>query len=132
MNNILTLDPLSGDSWDTMTASHLRASFFHSSSWTRVLKASYGHKPFYLGEMNANQPRTLLPIMEVNSPWKGRRGVALPFSDECGLLRFCEASWDPIIKHALELGRERGWKYLELRGDIPGDPPPPRWASFVG
>lgn len=129
---IRTLDPLSGDRWDALTASHPLASFFHSSHWARVLQTSYGHQLHYLGEMDGEKPQGLLPILEVNSPWKGRRGVSLPFSDECGPLCFNGTSGRDILQHALELGRRRGWKHLELRGDIPGHPPPTRWVSHVG
>ena len=131
-NNICTLDPLTGERWDVLTASHPRASFFHSSHWARVLRASYGHELHYLGEMDGEKPLGLLPILEVNSPWTGRRGVSLPFSDECGLLCFNGTDGRGVLQQALELGGRRGWKYFELRGDVPGDPPPTRWESYVG
>jgi serine/alanine adding enzyme len=105
---IQTFDPLNDDRWDTLTALHPRASFFHSSKWARVLRKSYGHRLHYLGQLNAGKPGSLLPILEVNSPWKGRRGVTLPFSDECGLLCFDDEDGRDLIAHALELGRERG------------------------
>jgi len=131
-SNIRTLDPLIGERWDFLTASHPRSSFFHSSHWARVLRASYGHEPYYLGQMDGQKPLGLLPILEVNSWWKGRRGVSLPFSDECGLLCFNGGDGRALIQHALELGGRRGWKYFELRGDVPGDLPPTRWKSYVG
>jgi CelD/BcsL family acetyltransferase involved in cellulose biosynthesis len=130
--NIHALDPLAGERWDDLTASHPRASFFHSSHWARVLRASYGHELHYLVEMDGEEPLGLLPILEVNSPWTGRRGVTLPFSDECGLLCFNGTDGRGLIQHALELGRRRGWKYFELRGDVPGDPLPTKWESYVG
>jgi hypothetical protein len=131
-SSVHALDPLAGDRWDSQIAAHPRATFFHSSHWARVLRASYGHEPCYLGEMDGEKPRVLLPILEVNSSLKGRRGVSLPFSDECGLLCFNGTDGQRIIRHALELGRRRRWTYFEVRGDISGDPPPPRWRSYVG
>src|SRR2546428_36779 len=104
-NEIRIFDPMGEDSWDAQIASHPHASIFHSAKWARVLGATYGHVPHYLGVMKGNQPRALLPIMEVNSPLTGRRGVSLPFSDECGLLCFGESRGDAIIQNALELGR---------------------------
>ena len=130
--HIRLLDPLASERWDAMTATHPHVTFFHSSRWARVLQASYGHEAYYLGEMDGEQPIGLLPILEVNSPWSGRRGVSLPFSDECGLLCFNGSECRGVIQSALELGGRRGWKYFELRGDVPGDPPPTRWMSYVG
>jgi hypothetical protein len=130
--SLRVFDPTDEDAWDTLTASHPQGSFFHTTKWARVLCATYGHIPHYLGVMEGNQPRALLPILEVNSPLTGRRGVSLPFSDECGLLCFEESDGEEIIRSALELARERRWKYLELRGNIPGDRRPSPWVSYVG
>jgi CelD/BcsL family acetyltransferase involved in cellulose biosynthesis len=54
--------------------------------------------------------------MEVVSPLTGRRGVSLPFTDLCPLLAADEESAHQLLDQALVLGRERGWRYLELRG----------------
>lgn len=129
---IRSLDPLKEAQWDLWTASNPAASFFHSSQWARVLRASYGHESHYLAETDGERPCALLPILEVNSSLKGRRGVALPFSDECGLLCFNGADGRRLIDAALELGRQRQWKYFELRGDIPIDPCPNHWRSYAG
>ena len=123
--------PLDGSEWDRLTASHLGASFFHSSHWARVLQATYGHQLYYLAELDGEDPRGLLPIVEVNSRWTGRRGVSLPFSDECELLCFDGTVASHLLDHALKLGRQRNWKYFELRGDIPVDPQPQPWRSYV-
>ena len=131
-NNIRTLDPLKEQLWEAWTASHPGGSFFHSSHWARVLQTTYGHELHYLVEMDGEKPRVMLPILEVNSSWKGRRGVALPFSDECGLLCFGDATGHAIIQRAREIGEGRGWKYFELRGDVPSDTRAMQSASFVG
>lgn len=130
--NVRTVDPLAGDTWDAQTALHPRASLFYSSKWARVLCATYGHVPHYLGLMEGEHSRALLPILEVNSALTGRRGVSLPFSDECGLLCFDESGGEEIFQSALELGRARRWKYLELRGKIFDDRQTAPWASYVG
>ena len=54
--------------------------------------------------------------MEVNSWLTGRRGIALPFTDDCGPLYSNAASILGLIQAALEFGRTRGWKSVEWRG----------------
>ena len=130
--NLRIFDPIHENGWDALIAGHPRASFFHSSSWARVLVATYGHVPHYLGVERENQLRALLPILEVNSFLLGRRGVSLPFSDECELLAPDEQDGDRLIQCALELGRARGWKYLEIRGRFPECRRPVPWVSYCG
>jgi len=52
----------------------------------------------------------------VNSWLTGRRGVALPFTDDCEPLYSDAASIRNLIQAALEFGRTRGWKSVECRG----------------
>lgn len=82
--------------------------------------------------MQEDRARALLPILEVNSFLTGRRGVSLPFSDECKLLALDGPDGDLLIQSALELGRARQWKYVELRGDFPERLRPKPWATYFG
>ena len=131
-SHLRTFDPIHEGAWDALTAGHPQASFFHSSSWARVLVATYGHVPHYLGLMQEQRARALLPILEVNSLFLGRRGVSVPFSDECRWLAGDEAAGDQLIHGALELGRARRWKYLEVRGRFPECRRPVPWVSYCG
>ena len=131
-NQIQNYDPKLDSRWDALSASHACGSVFHSVRWARALIASYRHEPFFLGSMDENRPRTLLPILEVNSLLKGRRGVSLPFSDEAGMLCFDGDEGRDVFERALELGRQRRWKYLELRNSVSCHPDAPAWARFVG
>ncbi len=54
--------------------------------------------------------------MEVDSWLTGRRGIALPFTDECPPLCESGKEFQPLFKRAVELGRARGWKSIEWRG----------------
>ena len=54
--------------------------------------------------------------MEVDSWLTGRRGVALPFTDECPPLCESPREFRPLFQQASELGQARGWKSIELRG----------------
>jgi lipid II:glycine glycyltransferase (peptidoglycan interpeptide bridge formation enzyme) len=58
----------------------------------------------------------MLPLMEVSSRFTGKRGVCLPFSDFCEPLLFDKKTQTLITDKLVKLGRERKWRYFELRG----------------
>jgi hypothetical protein len=62
---------------------HSRFSFFHGSAWAKTLQGAYGFKPVYFTASEADGRSSILPLMEVNSWLTGRRGIALPFTDDC-------------------------------------------------
>jgi len=113
---ILSLNPLEETGWNDLVQSQPGTSFFHSSSWAEVLHDTYGHSPHYFCAMNGSRLAGALPIMEVNSLVTGRRGVALPFTDECRFVAEDPASAGEILREAMDFGRKRNWKYLEIRG----------------
>src|SRR5262245_60356490 len=130
---VRTIDPLRAGEWDPLFTAQMRYSVFHSEGWARVLHQSYGHEPYYLAAMEGQRAGALLPIMEVDSPLTGRRGVAVPFSDECDAACADVRDAAYLFERALELGRERKWKYLEVRGAIPGIASTALpWANYVG
>ena len=72
---------------------------------------TYGFTPVWLAADQA-----LLPLMEVNSWLTGRRGIALPFTDDCAPLCETEQDFQRLFQSAVEFGKSRGWKSIELRG----------------
>ena len=56
--------------------------------------------------------------MEVASWLTGKRGVSLPFTDDCEPLGADQKKFREIFSAAQELGKSRGWKYLEGRGGL--------------
>jgi lipid II:glycine glycyltransferase (peptidoglycan interpeptide bridge formation enzyme) len=58
--------------------------------------------------------------MEVDSVLTGRRGISLPFTDECEVLGGDERMRRAIFRQLVIRATERGWKYIELRGRLPG------------
>jgi len=105
------VNPLEHPDWDAALTRRPDFSFFHSVAWTRVLAETYGFTPVWQAGKDA-----WMPLMEVDSWLTGRRGVALPFTDECVPLCSSEAEFRPLFQNAVEWGRERGWKSIELRG----------------
>ena len=151
------VDPLEADGWDAQLAVVPSPSFFHGAAWARVLRETYGFRPVYFtlshnpevsgpgllsnekAASPANQPwhhprefHALLPVMEVNSWLTGRRGVSLPFTDECAPLCPDADSFRRLFQEVLELARARAWNYLECRGGTPWFDPAPASTSFYG
>ncbi len=140
------LNPINFPDWDRLLLSTPGATFFHSSSWARVLSESYGYTPLYFAVPENDRFKTLVPMMEVASFLTGKRGVSLPFTDYCEPLievrseesgvrsqetlkpETCNLvpSAPPLAPNALRLarwfnevigiGEKRGWKYIEIRG----------------
>lgn len=110
------LNPLEIPNWDSLLTSRPDFSFFHGTAWAKVLTETYGFAPHYFFTGNTATPETLLPLMEVNSWLTGRRGIALPFTDECEPLGADQNSITGIFQEVIAFGQSRGWKYIELRG----------------
>lgn len=105
------INPFNYSGWDALVASHPNLSFFHGTAWARVLVESYGFTPHYfLAE------RAVLPLMEVDSWLTGRRGIGLPFTDDCEPLGPDCGSVRKLFQAAVELGNSHSWKYIECRG----------------
>jgi Acetyltransferase (GNAT) domain len=110
------VDPRADAEWNAKVLNHGGGSLFHTREWCETLCEAYGYTPVYLVS-KAGDGSAILPLMEVDSRLTGRRGIGLPFSDACSPLTTAEAGWTEMFAEAVELGRERGWKSLEIRSD---------------
>jgi hypothetical protein len=109
------IDPTQYPNWDELLISTPGSSFFHTSSWAKVLKEAYGYAPKYFTEFNGGQISTLIPIMEVRSFLTGCRGVSLPFTDYCEPIVNGNIQFEDLLNHVIEYGKKEGWESLELR-----------------
>ena len=116
MPDIRVVNPTKTTNWNDLLLKTAGHSFFHTAQWAEVLAGAYDYEPLYLCENQNNHLTGLLPLMEVNSWLTGKRGVCLPFTDACDPVATNEGSFSALWDKALELGRERRWKYLEIRG----------------
>jgi hypothetical protein len=111
-------NPLETSNWDARLTeqNHPERSFFHHSAWANVLANTYGYRPFYFISRQSGLIHSLLPFVEVPSRLTGKRAVALPFTDHCEPLCNDKTGFKDLFCNAIELGKLRGWKYLEFRG----------------
>jgi Acetyltransferase (GNAT) domain len=126
------LDPVNIPGWDVIIALHRDAGCFHTSAWAKVLRQTYNHHPFYLQFSRGRRLAALIPLMEVRSPFTGRRGVCLPFSDACEPLIFDLEAVDLVRDRLVRFAQERRWKHLEIRGGKWFQPASSSVAKFYG
>src|SRR5437899_10775364 len=110
------VNPIQQPDWDAQLRSHPDYTFFDGAAWVKVLCATYRHKPLYFGLRGAGRVWGLLPVLEVDSRLTGRRGVSLPFTDECLPLSFATIRYEVVLYEIIEYGKARNWNYLECRG----------------
>lgn len=110
------VNPLEETGWDAALQSFPSSSIFHTAAWAKVLQATYGYTPVYFTLRESGCLRALLPLMEVDSWLTGKRGVSLPFTDDCEPLCSDAGALTGMLKKVMEYGAERNWRYLECRG----------------
>ncbi len=110
------VDPLEDPAWDGKISRIGHATSFHSAAWCRVLKETYGFRPLYAVAERDRVLCGMLPLMEVDNFPKGRRGVSLPFTDECGALGDEAHVLEQLNVAMMAEGKRRQWNYVEFRG----------------
>ena len=105
------INPLPQPDWDARVTRQPDFSFFHGAAWTKVLAETYGYTPHWFAAGDS-----VMPLMEVDSWLTGRRGIALPFTDECEPLCADAETFQKLFQGAVEFGKARGWKSIEWRG----------------
>lgn len=129
---VQAVNPGSTANWNELLQTHGEYSFFHTAEWAKVLQETYGYEPNYFLVRDGGRLRALLPVMKVNSLLTGRRGIALPFTDECSLL-YEESPWGRrLVQSAVSWGKSDGWKSVELRGAKKLFPDAPAAVSYYG
>jgi hypothetical protein len=114
--SIEIINPLTFPGYDDLLLATPGHSVFHSSAWARVLVESYGYRPLYFASVGDGKFDALMPMMEVRSIFTGRRGVSLPFSDQCPPLINGKASAEQLADTVTDHGRRAGWRSVEWRG----------------
>jgi hypothetical protein len=113
------VNPLEFPAWDEKILAFEGSSFFHSSSWARVLVESYRFRPFYCAAFEGEEIVAALPFMEVRDIFGRKKGVCSPFSDFCQPLYKDENAFKKIFEFATEIARKNRWRSLAIRGNAP-------------
>ncbi len=114
--NLQIINPITYPEWDKLLLSNPGYSFFHSSSWARVLTESYHYKPLYFILIRDNKLLVTLPIMEIENFITGKKGVSLPFTDSADPIFVSENHNSDTFGTLVEYGNQEGWKSIEIRG----------------
>lgn len=125
------VNPVTERQWNTWILDQEAATMFHSAEWAQVLLKTYGYPPLYGVVKDKQRVVAALPMMEVASVLTGRRGVSLPFTDECVPLLSNGVGIETLIDPILALGEQRKWDYLELRMSAEGVPGAVRTNEFI-
>lgn len=110
------IDPVETNKWDKLILNYPEYSFFHTSSWAKVLLETYNYRPHYLMAEEDGILKAVLPLMEVNSWLTGSRAVSLPFSDYCEPLISSDVNFKEILNIVIDYCKKKKLNYLEIRG----------------
>jgi len=116
VGEIEVLNPAEQKDWNEALHRTPDSSFFHTANWAEVLRESYHYEPAYFTIRKQDALQALLPFTEVDSFLTGKRGVSLPFSDYCEPIVADKTQFQKLFAAAIAFGKERHWRYLELRG----------------
>jgi lipid II:glycine glycyltransferase (peptidoglycan interpeptide bridge formation enzyme) len=116
LSDLKIINPLDIQNWDEMILRFPEYSFFHSSSWTKVLQDTYNYKPYYFTIEKEGMLLAVVPLMIVNSYFTGKRAVSLPFSDYCEPLISDNINFNMVFDEINRFNRKNSLKYLEIRG----------------
>ena len=96
------------------------AVIFHHPAWISVLQQTYRYSPFILAHLSqSGEILAGLPMMEVKSPFTGRRWVSLPFTDYCKPLTMDESALQEFTQRLADLGSQADTPRIELRWQFP-------------
>lgn len=129
--NFSVINPLLESRWNTWLSEFSAATPFHTSQWARVLVDSYRYRLHYAVLRDGEHILALLPMAEVSSILTGRRGVSVPFADECRPLLKEGVPAGDLLDAMKAVGLERGWGSLELRGEAQDGGCAPESAQFI-
>lgn len=110
------VQPLLDPTYDQQVATRMEGVPFHSRAWLKVINETYGHQPVCVMGKIGDATNALLPVVEVRSWITGTRGVTLPFADYCPPIAADSTAFQAVFERAIAYGRERSWKFLEIRG----------------
>jgi FemAB-related protein (PEP-CTERM system-associated) len=132
---VLPLDSNDHARWDSFALCHPDGTFFHQTSWMRVIAATYGYRPYYFLAERDGRIVGIAPAFLVSSWLSGPCLISLPFAVYGGVCAVDSESEDALIAHLEDFANKQEIQYLELRnrkGEVrPGYHSNPRYATFT-
>lgn len=104
------------DAWNRFVAQQSAAPYLRMD-WLLAIEQAYGHKPHPLGVFDEGQLLAVLPLVQIDTPLKGRSLVSLPFCDMGGVVG-PEAWREPLLERARQLASETGARSLSVRSRL--------------
>jgi serine/alanine adding enzyme len=105
--------PLPG--WGEYLTRSPQASLYHDPAWAGLIHSCFGHRTFFLAAQNKGALRGILPLVYLKSRIFGKALVSMPYFNYGGLLADDDGAVTELIASAVELKRELGADYIELR-----------------
>ena len=101
--------------WNDYVARTSGATMFHLFGWQRIIKRVYGYNACYLIARRDGGMVGVLPLIDVASPLMGRNLISTAFTVGGGIVADDDEACQALAEAALEEGRRRRVKYIELR-----------------
>lgn len=114
-SRILPLDHSWQDRWDSFVAAHPAGTFFHLTSWMRVMEKTYGYTPCYYFAERDGQITGVAPAFLLSNWFTGRCLISLPFAVYGGVCALDSETEDDLITQLEQIAEKEGVEYLELR-----------------
>lgn len=113
--------------WDRFVLSSESGTFFHLSSWQRIVERVLGHRSMALMASQHDRITGIFPVSVLRSRIFGDCLVSSPLAVYGGICAADEASYFALLRAAGDLARSLNVNYLELRNasepyrtDLPG------------
>jgi len=119
--SVQTLTPARIAAWDEFVTAHPDGTFFHLSAWAGVIKAAFGHRPYYVFTERAGAITGVLALVHLKSLF-GNSLIATPFCVYGGPLAADSESAAALSAHAIALMGSTGAQVLEFRDRDPQAP----------
>lgn len=110
------INPIDYPDWNQQISNVEGANIFHTSNWAKVLFDCYGYEPKYFCSIENSAVTNLIPLMEISSYITGKRGVALPFSDQVEPLVSEPYTFNELFRSIVSFGQEKKWKNVVFHG----------------
>lgn len=128
---IKRLDDARKRDWDAFVETCPEATFFHRAGWKEVVERAFGHTMPYLFAESAGRIVGVLPLGHIKSFLFGNALISNPFCVYGGAVAESEEARVALEQAGIQLAREFGVDYLELRNRLPRSTGRPTKALYV-